>query len=227
MARVARNKLRPFPRVDIVNASFEEAQLPTAAFDLVYIATAFHRIPAEAKFARSHALLKPFGHLAIIHRHHVSDVSLGPDVSARVSLDLALIVGAPCSSYTHQGQIALLRTTVAGNVGSRPLDPQRQDTKSLGLNFPPPCWKRRPRRLQRAPPLPLAFASSPRTRRTSHFSRCFPWSSSRRAPSVAQIPRYALFQLLAPPLDFRAREILVAVIHGLELAAIDRNACFR
>ena len=152
---------------------------------------------------------------------------LGPDVSARVSLDLALIGGAPCSSYTHQGQIALLRTTVAGNVGSRPLDPQRQDTKSLGLNFPPPCWKRRPRRLQRAPQLPLAFASSPRTRRTSHFSRCFPWSSSRRAPSVAQIPRYALFQLLAPPLDSRAREILVAVIHGLELAAIDRNACFR
>src|SRR5262245_50040477 len=41
------------------------------------------------------------------------------------------------------------------------------------------------------------------------------------------IPRYAFFQLLAPPLNFRAGEILVAVIHRLELAAIDRNAWFR
>jgi SAM-dependent methyltransferase len=72
MARVARKKLRPFPNVDIVNAPFEEVQLPTI-FDLVYVATAFHWISADAKFARSHALLKPFGHLAIIHRHHVSD----------------------------------------------------------------------------------------------------------------------------------------------------------
>src|SRR5262249_22186285 len=44
---------------------------------------------------------------------------------------------------------------------------------------------------------------------------------------LAQIPRYTLFQLLAPPLDFRAREILVAVVHGFELAAINRNARFR
>jgi SAM-dependent methyltransferase len=73
MARVARNKLLPFPRVDIVNASFEEVQLPTAAFDLIYVATAFHWILAEAKFAKSHALLKPFGHLAIIRRHRISD----------------------------------------------------------------------------------------------------------------------------------------------------------
>jgi ubiquinone/menaquinone biosynthesis C-methylase UbiE len=73
MARIARNSLRAYPSVHIVNASFEEAQLPQMAFDLVYVATAFHWISAEAKFAKSHALLKPSGHLAIIHRLHVSD----------------------------------------------------------------------------------------------------------------------------------------------------------
>jgi hypothetical protein len=39
----------------------------------VCVATAFHWISAETKFAKLHALLKPFGNLAIIHRHHVSD----------------------------------------------------------------------------------------------------------------------------------------------------------
>jgi SAM-dependent methyltransferase len=73
MARIARNRLRAYRSVDIVNTSFEDAQLPRVAFDLVYVATAFHWISAEVKFAKSHALLKPSGHLAIIHRHHVSD----------------------------------------------------------------------------------------------------------------------------------------------------------
>jgi hypothetical protein len=48
-----------------------------------------------------------------------------------------------------------------------------------------------------------------------------------RGVELAQIPRYALFQLLAPPLNFPVSEILVAVIHCLELATIDRNARFR
>ena len=50
--------------------------------------------------------------------------------------------------------------------------------------------------------------------------------SSISGVELAQIPRYALLQLLAPPLDFRAREILVAVVYGFELAAINRNALY-
>src|SRR5262249_27951663 len=52
-------------------------------------------------------------------------------------------------------------------------------------------------------------------------------SLSMGGAQLAQIPRYALFQLLAPPLDLCAGEVLVAVVHGLELAAINRNACLR
>jgi SAM-dependent methyltransferase len=43
------------------------------AFDLVYVATAFHWITPEVRFAKPHSLLKPYGHLAIIYRNHVSD----------------------------------------------------------------------------------------------------------------------------------------------------------
>lgn len=73
MARVARERLAAYPDVDVVHAAFEAAGLPAGAFDLVYVATAFHWIAPEARFAKVHALLKAGGHLAIIHRHHVSD----------------------------------------------------------------------------------------------------------------------------------------------------------
>jgi SAM-dependent methyltransferase len=73
MARVARDRLAAYPNVAVVNASFEAADLPAGTFDLVYVATAFHWITPEVRFAKSHALLKRAGHLAIIYRHHVSD----------------------------------------------------------------------------------------------------------------------------------------------------------
>ena len=73
MTRIARGKLHAYPSVRILNASFERVSLPEGAFDLVFVATAFHWISIEAKFVKSHALLKPTGYLAIIHRHHVSD----------------------------------------------------------------------------------------------------------------------------------------------------------
>jgi hypothetical protein len=41
---------------------------------------------------------------------------------------------------------------------------------------------------------------------------------------LAQIARDALLQLSAPPLHFRPCEVLVPVVHGLELAAIDGDA---
>src|SRR5262249_16300332 len=41
---------------------------------------------------------------------------------------------------------------------------------------------------------------------------------------LAQIPRYALLDLLQPALHLRTREILVARVHRLELAAVDRHA---
>jgi SAM-dependent methyltransferase len=74
MTRVARDRLAAYPHVTILNAAFEDVAL-TSTFDLVYVATAWHWIAPEIRFVKSHALLKPGGHLAIIQRHHVSDGS--------------------------------------------------------------------------------------------------------------------------------------------------------
>ena len=73
MADLARDRLRAYPAVNVLQGAFEDVELPAGAFDLVYCATAFHWIAPEIRFAKSHALLKPLGHIAIIHRHHVSD----------------------------------------------------------------------------------------------------------------------------------------------------------
>ena len=73
MARIARERLKAYANLSILNASFEEASLPAGAFDLIYVATAFHWVAPTVRFAKSHELLKSSGHLAVIHRHHVSD----------------------------------------------------------------------------------------------------------------------------------------------------------
>ena len=41
---------------------------------------------------------------------------------------------------------------------------------------------------------------------------------------LAQIPRHALLDLSKAALHLRAREVLVAVVHRLELTAVNRNA---
>jgi ubiquinone/menaquinone biosynthesis C-methylase UbiE len=73
MARIARDRLKDYPNVEIVHSSFEEVDLPVRALDLVFVATAFHWIDPSVRFEKTHALLKHAGHLAIIHRNHVSD----------------------------------------------------------------------------------------------------------------------------------------------------------
>jgi SAM-dependent methyltransferase len=73
LAEVAEHELSGYNNVQIINESFERVELPPKSFDLVYAATAFHWIDEQVKFAKTHALLKDNGHLAIIHTNHVSD----------------------------------------------------------------------------------------------------------------------------------------------------------
>jgi SAM-dependent methyltransferase len=73
MARIARENLKDYPRVAIIQSSFEDVDLPLGGFDLVYAASALHWIAPEFRFAKPHAHLKKTGHLAIIRRNKVSD----------------------------------------------------------------------------------------------------------------------------------------------------------
>lgn len=73
LAEVAREVLKPYQNVEVITGAFEDAPFTPASFDLVYAATAFHWITPETRFAKPHCILKPDGHLAIIHTNHVSD----------------------------------------------------------------------------------------------------------------------------------------------------------
>jgi len=73
LADVARHELRDHQNVRVVTGAFEEIRLPSGSFDLVYAATALHWIHPAVRYAKPHDLLKPGGHLAIIHTHHTSD----------------------------------------------------------------------------------------------------------------------------------------------------------
>jgi SAM-dependent methyltransferase len=72
LADVARRNLAAFPRVDIVNAAFEEWPLPPASFDAVVAATSFHWLDAEVRLAKVADALRSGGALAIIATHHVA-----------------------------------------------------------------------------------------------------------------------------------------------------------
>lgn len=73
LAAVARRELQDYPNATVIVGAFEEADLPAASFDLVFAATALHWIKPDMQNAKPHELLKPGGHLAIIHTNHVSD----------------------------------------------------------------------------------------------------------------------------------------------------------
>src|SRR3954469_24132408 len=51
-----------------------------------------------------------------------------------------------------------------------------------------------------------------------------PFMDAVSGVELAQITRDALLQLSAPPLHLRPCEVLVPVVHGFELAAIDGDA---
>lgn len=73
MAAVARRELERYPNVVIITGAFEDVELSTKPFDLVYSATALHWIKPEKRFTKPHQLLNDGGHLAVIHTNHLSD----------------------------------------------------------------------------------------------------------------------------------------------------------
>jgi hypothetical protein len=80
MMRLAGERL--YPRVTILNAAFEAAvRLPVATTS----STSPRRGTGSprVRFVKSHALLKPSGHLSVIPRHHVSEAN-GASTSAIV-----------------------------------------------------------------------------------------------------------------------------------------------
>ena len=76
LAAVARENLADFPRVTVIHADFDTADLAPARYDLVFAATAFHWLDPATRFRRAHHLLKARGALALCwHRPVVTAIS--------------------------------------------------------------------------------------------------------------------------------------------------------
>jgi SAM-dependent methyltransferase len=71
LAAVARRNVVAYPRVQIVEATFEDWEPGEAQFDAVVAFTAFHWIDPEIRYQRSAQLLRPGGRLAVVATDHV------------------------------------------------------------------------------------------------------------------------------------------------------------
>ena len=72
LADFAKEKFSGYKNLKIITGAFEEVELESSSFDLIYSATAFHWIKPEIKFSKPYDLLKSGGYLAIIHTNHTS-----------------------------------------------------------------------------------------------------------------------------------------------------------
>jgi SAM-dependent methyltransferase len=91
LAAVARRKLAGFPRVEVLNALFEDWEAEEASFDAAVAFTAFHWIDPEVKYAKPARLLRPGGALAVAETDHVS-VEGGDPFWAEVQADYDAVV---------------------------------------------------------------------------------------------------------------------------------------
>jgi SAM-dependent methyltransferase len=73
LARLARGNLQQYPQVQVVTGKYEDIELTSEAFDLVYCATALHWIRPESRFRKTHQVLRRGGHFAILRGAHISD----------------------------------------------------------------------------------------------------------------------------------------------------------
>ena len=71
MVAIARRNLASFSRVEVVVATFESWPLPRERFDAVVSATAFHWLDPAVRVAKTAAVLRPGGTLAVISTHHI------------------------------------------------------------------------------------------------------------------------------------------------------------
>ena len=80
LATVARSKLAPFPRVEVITSAFESWESGGQVFDMVFAASSWHWLNPEVRYEKGARLLKPSGALAILscatHFQTVSTPSL-------------------------------------------------------------------------------------------------------------------------------------------------------
>jgi SAM-dependent methyltransferase len=83
LAAVARDRLAPYPDVEIREVTFEAADLPPAAFDLVVSASAWHWVDPKVGTDKAASVLRPGGCLGVWWGHgSLTDTDLLADFRA-------------------------------------------------------------------------------------------------------------------------------------------------
>ena len=72
LARIAVEKFRGYPNVQIENVAFEDWNIKPSMYDIVLSATAFHWIPSEVGFPKAAEALRDNGYLALLSNMHPS-----------------------------------------------------------------------------------------------------------------------------------------------------------
>jgi SAM-dependent methyltransferase len=70
LAAVARRKLKPFPRVEVVTSAFESWEPRGTLLDMVFAASSWHWLDPAVRYAKAARVLKPAGILAIVDNGH-------------------------------------------------------------------------------------------------------------------------------------------------------------
>jgi SAM-dependent methyltransferase len=78
LARIARQRLEPFPKVTVINSGFEQWQPRGAPFDIVLAVTSWHWIDPRVRYAKAAAVLRPGGFLAFTTGGHACPAGFDP-----------------------------------------------------------------------------------------------------------------------------------------------------
>lgn len=73
LARLARQNIAHYPRVEILEVKFEDWSPEPEAFDLVLAAASIHHVANGVRYIKSAKALKPGGHIAILGNHPGAD----------------------------------------------------------------------------------------------------------------------------------------------------------
>ncbi len=139
LAFLARENLRRYPNVTIDVGSFEDADLGSEPFDVVFSATAFHWVDSEVGYPKVARVLRPGGYLALVTNAHVAGGTqdLVADAVEDVHRRIAPEVGP--WQFATIGQVAE-RAAATGDIAERwsKLDRSFAPPPAVGHLFEPP-----------------------------------------------------------------------------------------
>jgi len=110
MARFAREKLARFPRVEVLESTFEEWSVEKGAFNLVFSSQAFHWVAAGVRFRKAAMALDSTGALAVVGNAVVLERSpLREAIDAVYARHAPTLVGPPATRwYSEEGPVSEL-----------------------------------------------------------------------------------------------------------------------